>query len=81
MSNHPTEHKAAAYMIHRMNTLSISRKAKIEECSFIKQIAENNGFTLANLRTQKRKALTQIEDQKKKMDHIYLFRSKDTYFK
>ena len=47
-SNHPLEHKMAAYrfLINRMNSLPLSNNNKKKEWNIIKTIAENNKFPL-----------------------------------
>jgi len=56
-SNHPLEHKPAAYTfyINRMITLPITEQAKQQEWNTVLTIAENNGFPslliIQNLRT------------------------------
>ena len=46
LSNHPNEHKAAAfrYYIHRMQSLPISEEAKQKEWNTILNIGRNNGY-------------------------------------
>ena len=56
-SNHPTEHKMAAYrhLINRMLSLPLSTERRIAECQKIRTIANNNKFSLhhiAKLRAQ-----------------------------
>jgi hypothetical protein len=66
-SNHPHEHKMAAYrnMITRMTTLPLTQTRKETECKTIKAIAKNNKFpihTISKLRVRiENKTHTQIE--------------------
>jgi hypothetical protein len=71
-SNHPTEHKHAAYRyyINRMNMLPITLKEKQKEWEIINTIANNNGYSKGQIhnikqRMKQTKPTPQMEDKVK----------------
>ena len=67
-SNHPRDHKLAAFMyyINRMITLPITEKAKKHEWKNILTIAQKNGFPINIIHDIKKIKKKEIAKQKKK---------------
>jgi len=65
-SNHPYEHKIAAFMcyIHRMITLPITEKSKQEEWKTILTIAKNNGYSVNTINNLKTKLIAKKQKHK-----------------
>jgi len=60
-SNHPQQHKIAAYRfyINRLTTLPITKKEKEKEWNVILNAAHNNGFSTEDINKLKQRILTQ----------------------
>jgi hypothetical protein len=65
-SNHPVEHKLAAFSfyINRMLTLPITKQAKQQEWKIILAIVQNNGFPLHIIYSLKKKLIAKKQRQK-----------------
>jgi len=68
-SNHPDEHKLAAFnfYVSRMLVLPITKQAKKQEWKIILAIAQNNGFPLHFIQNLKKKLL--VKKRKKNPNH------------
>ena len=79
-SNHPLEHKTAAYryFINRMYSMTLTNYNQKKEWRLIQNIAQNNNFLpriIDNLRnTIKKRRLNskEIERENKKMEHLHI---------
>ena len=68
-SNHPYEHKLAAfnYYIHRMLTLPIMKQSKQQEWKIIITIAQNNGFSMHIIHNLKEKMIKKQKQKQKQL--------------
>ena len=71
-SNHPYEHKIAAfkYYIHRMITLTIMEKSKREERKAIITMAKNNGYPTGIINDLRTKLISRKHQQQPPQFHL-----------
>lgn len=67
-SNHPTQHKLAAYrfLFNRLYKLPLTKKQQQKEKDIIHQIARNNGYIKQMIEQLNRRIQNKIENKKEK---------------